>query len=320
MVKKIVNEKLVVVVAEDGTGDFSSIQDAVDSLPPRSGRISIKDGLYRISSTISVTSSNVSLEGVGSATKIFVEDGSNADAITVGDGVKAYSNIVIRNIQIDGNGANQTSAGHGIVFKGNISHSKIEDCWIHSCYGDGIHLEGGSNNNTILNNSSISSFRHCGILLDGCKDNLVSTNQFNSNYSSGIRLDNVCSNNVVVENQCNSNGLEGIDIVQSTSNTVSNNQCNSNVRHGIYSDGSNDNTINGNTCIDNDVNNTLTYDGIHLKSSSNNLVVGNRCQDKGVCGLLQRARIKEVKGEKLGRYSNELRTDARSNIEYGKRG
>ncbi|MHB1023957.1 MAG: pectinesterase family protein [Acidobacteriaceae bacterium] len=60
----IVNQpgsKNSLVVAEDGTGDFQSIQQAVDALPLTGGRITIKPGTYR--EVVTIRKPHVSLHG-----------------------------------------------------------------------------------------------------------------------------------------------------------------------------------------------------------------------------------------------------------------
>ena len=54
-----------IVVAADGSGDFTAVQDGIDALPAGGGVVYIKEGTYTISVAIEIRKSNVALMGAG---------------------------------------------------------------------------------------------------------------------------------------------------------------------------------------------------------------------------------------------------------------
>jgi len=118
-----------VIVAKDATGDYSDIQTAIDALPAGGGRVFVKEGTYTISASITITKSNVVIEGQGDATIIDVGAAMDADAIIIGDGGTDFANITLKNFKIDGNSAGQAS-GRGIFLNENLSDILIQ----------GVHL------------------------------------------------------------------------------------------------------------------------------------------------------------------------------------
>ncbi|HET9283175.1 MAG TPA: glycosyl hydrolase family 28-related protein [Candidatus Angelobacter sp.] len=91
---------------------FTTIQAAINDLPSNGGAVYVPAGTYVISSSITIPS-NVTLYGAGPATIIQLANGvnsqyaiTNTHAATTGD-----TNIVIRDLIIDGNKANQAPTG-----------------------------------------------------------------------------------------------------------------------------------------------------------------------------------------------------------------
>jgi Right handed beta helix region len=60
------------VVDIKGAGDFTSLQPAIDALPAAGGKIFVKAGTYPITSTITITGSNVQIQGEGMGITAFV--------------------------------------------------------------------------------------------------------------------------------------------------------------------------------------------------------------------------------------------------------
>ena len=60
------------VVDIKGDGDFTSLQPAIDALPAAGGKIFVKAGTYPITSTITITGSNVQIQGEGMGITAFV--------------------------------------------------------------------------------------------------------------------------------------------------------------------------------------------------------------------------------------------------------
>jgi parallel beta-helix repeat protein len=258
-----------------GTNDDITIENAISLLPAAGGKVKLSEGTFTLGSSIDILKSNVSLEGSGPGTKIFLANGANTHVIVVGNGATALSNIKICNLLIDGNKANQSAAGRGIYFYGAsgylITNSVIENVWVKNCYSSGIYLS-YSNNNTITGNNCQSNGWK-GIYLSYSNNNTITGNNCQSNGEDGIYL-SYSNNNTITGNNCQSNGEDGIYLYYSNNNTITGNNCQSNSLHGIYLYYSNNNTITGNNCQSNG------WNGIYLNTySNNNTITGNILKD-----------------------------------------
>jgi parallel beta-helix repeat protein len=263
-----------------GTNDDATIEQAFAALPAAGGKVKLSEGTFTFNSSLDILKSNVTLEGSGPGTKIFLANGANTSVIVVGNGATALSNIKICNLLIDGNKTNQTAPSMGILFYGTsgylITNSVIENVWVKNCYGNGIHLQYGNNNIVTGNNCQSNGYE--GIYIYYSNNNTVTGNNCQSNGYEGIRLE-YGNNNTVTGNNCQSNGYEGILLYYGNNNTVTGNNCQSNSYHGIDLEYGNNNTVTGNNCQSN------TIHGIFLDYSNNNTVTGNNCQSNGKVGI-----------------------------------
>jgi parallel beta-helix repeat protein len=239
------------IVATDGSGDYMDIQSAINSLPATGGEVYVREGTYTISSSITIPS-NVVLIGAGAATKIFLANGANVDVIVA----SSAKDIIIANLSIDGNKANQTAGGHGIKFV-NVENSTISGCKVEKSYYRGIHLEGSSNN-------------------------VITNNNLSTNDAQGIMIFSNSNNNSVLGNTVKSNDAEGVALISSFNNTIIGNTVRSNRGSGIYLRDSNNNVLMGNVGINNSQIGAGITDGIYLQSSDYNTITSNRCADDQV--------------------------------------
>ena len=225
-----------IIVATDGSGDYNcdgtddqtEINEAINNLPAGGGIVRIKKGTYLLTGLVEILKDNVVLEGEGASTLIKAADASNlGDVVRVGDGgTTPYSNIVIRNLKIDGNQANQTSGNSSPLVLWGTSSNKhkrilIENCWltgarldclkvigieesiIRNCFvhdntGTGIGLFTSSQHNTITGN--VLSSNGYGIYDSGCNYNTFSGNVSRSNgygfYLSGAWRESITGNSI----------------------------------------------------------------------------------------------------------------------------
>lgn len=195
--------------------DYPSIQDAVNSLPATGGTVFIPAGLYIISSPIKLPS-NVTLTGEGFDTILKLADGANTNVIeNMNPGTWIDSNIVITNMQIDGNGENQTGPANGI-FLFEAPNSRIEHVWAHSFprkYLTGMVVSAAIyvvlNPNTIIRYNTIGDNKYSGIFVSFSHNNVVSRNYIYNSHR-GIYLRN--SDNALVKKNTIINSDEGIRI------------------------------------------------------------------------------------------------------------
>jgi parallel beta-helix repeat protein len=115
----------------DGTADNVEIQAAIDAANTAGGgTVLIKAGVYNLAATITLYS-NITLMGEGYATIIKKANSSGIrDIIVNSDVVSGNSNIIIKNLKLDGNKANQASglSPNGILF-GLVNNFLIEGVW-----------------------------------------------------------------------------------------------------------------------------------------------------------------------------------------------
>jgi len=258
----------------DGTADTGGDQAEINSALDAADVVILCPGTYWIDAPISMASGK-SLVGGGAGCVLKLKNGIDADInmIVNSDTTNGNDHIVIKNLKLDGNRANQTAGiQRGIYFievapSGTTPGCKIEGCFVENFRSYGINLS-SSSNNTISGNMVQGNYY--GIYLDSSSKNTISGNMVQGNSYYGIFLSS-SSNNTISGNTCQDNGSCGIDLTSSSKNTISGNMCQDNGSCGIYLDSSSNNTISGNMCQGN------SYYGIYLTSSSNNTISGNMC-------------------------------------------
>ena len=110
-----------VIVATDGSGDFTNIQTAIDSLPSGGGVVYIKEGTYTITTGLTITVDKVSIFGAGAAT--LITSTSVLDFITITDA----DDVTISDLAIKGTTGAITQRGISSNSNGTIiSNIRIE--------------------------------------------------------------------------------------------------------------------------------------------------------------------------------------------------
>ena len=109
-----------------GVDDQVVIQAAIDALSSGSGKVVLLDGIYTVSG-ISVPD-NVTLQGQGFSTKLYLVDGGTGPVITNSDHSGGNTGIIIKDLFVDGNAANAVTYSRGIEFR-NVNKSIITRCW-----------------------------------------------------------------------------------------------------------------------------------------------------------------------------------------------
>lgn len=131
-----------IVVAADGTGNFTDLQDGIDALPAGGGAVYMKEGAYNINAQIVINKSNVSIFGSGRST---ILRGANGIVLFYTD-TKNY--LSIRDLYFTNIGGQ--APDEGIRLENSIG-SFIESCWIDNMTGLGIGLVGTTTGTTIRN-------------------------------------------------------------------------------------------------------------------------------------------------------------------------
>jgi parallel beta-helix repeat protein len=245
-----------------GTDDQVTINNAINNLPASGGSIYLREGTYILSNSIAISKSNVTLVGAGASTVLKIKDSKNADMNVID--ASGMVNLLIQNLRIDGNSANQSTGWmYGIYFTG-VDSSKIIDCWIENLNYLSIFLYSSSNNNTLTGNTVTGN--NDGIELESSSNITVTGNTVTGNGRLGIMLDYESSNNTVVGNT-----------------VVGNSQYSDNHYDGININYDSDyNNIQGNTVRRGTGTNQQRY-GIRINSADcdNNLVINNDLYQAG---------------------------------------
>ena len=85
-------------------------------------------------------SDNVRIVGSGTVQSILkMDDDLNLDVISIAAGA---DNVTIENIYINGNCANQTTAGNGISVGADVRNVRLRDLWIVNCWNNAINFGG----------------------------------------------------------------------------------------------------------------------------------------------------------------------------------
>lgn len=286
----------------DGTADQVEINNAITALGATGGAIILLDGTFAITASINLAS-NVALIGQGAGTVLRVPNGHDADLNVIsGNGI---DHVLVTNLKVDGNRANQAMVDHRGIYWSAVTHSKIVDCWVENIYGlmgfwPSIVLESSSDFNTI-EGCTVKGNTFRGIEIRSSNNNTISGNTCQGNGGGGIAMMTFSNNNTISGNTCQGNGdgivmetssnnnaisgntcqgntLRGI-IISSSNNTITGNTFQGNGQHGIYlAFGANNNTISGNTWLENSQTTDNTYDNIFLDAVEYNLIIGNVCR------------------------------------------
>jgi hypothetical protein len=197
--------------------DYSSLQAAIDALPPTGGVVRLPAGTFEISQPLRISQEDVLIEGSGTATHIKNTNTAGLPAIEIENPQrnnpqrKAQSRvplwrISIQNLRVTGN----EKSGDGI-----LAH-QVDEIFLHgvtSSYhgGDGMHLDHCYEDPRICD-CLLTYNKGAGLMLDGCHDIVVVGNQFEENLDAlvckdsfnlcmtGNNLDDHLRHGVVIEN------------------------------------------------------------------------------------------------------------------------
>jgi len=234
--------KNIIIVDNEGDGDFISIKDALEHAVP-GDTIEVYSGTY-YEYNISIEINNITVIGVptelGNGSDIgkpFINGEGRDDLIEIRAGNVTIDGFRMENVGLGANGIIIIYHGaHGcIIFNNDIAYTTMSCIWIFS-----------SNNYIMNNNISYSTMRQGIVLRDPSHDNVVSGNVI-SECNTGILLwdspHNLITKNII--HNCSEFGIDNTDnynIFQR--NILRENQVGYQTYYGIYNSIINNNFIN----------------------------------------------------------------------------
>jgi len=228
-----------------GKNASSVIRSTIDSLS-NGEKICLK-GVFEVDSPIIIDRNNLAFVGEGTSTVLKQKDGANLPQIIL---VSNAHDVIIQNLKIDGNRANNTS-GHGIKidgesYRGFINNIQvwscytgiladynaylwnISNCHVEDCYETGIAVENREvpfwRTRVNIRGNKIVKTGHHGILVSGASDSIIAENICydvgilrTDGYAHGIALDGdegerPSYNNKVIGNFIYNTRMQGIEV------------------------------------------------------------------------------------------------------------
>lgn len=269
------------VVDAAGYGDYLTIQAA---LAAGKKRIFVRAGTYNISPTsfISLIGQNFIITGENKNNTIIKAEASVDPSyymIHIGNNVAGLTNkIIIENITIDGNKANQSGAEpsiYGIVIfnQSDVKDVIIQNCNIINMLGVGFYVNSTAAKNIRIQNNYFFNGDNSGVNSFAI-ESLFVNNIFESNSSGILSMGN---DNVIEGNILKSNNTNGI-YIQGNRNLISGNFCKSNGNNGIHVNSGDNNLVVGNKVYAN------LYNGI-VVSIGKTSIIGNQCVGNSRIGI-----------------------------------
>ncbi len=201
---------------------YPSLQAAFDALPEQGGLVRLPPGRFPIYTPLTLSRSNVRIEGAGPATCIINlnQEGKPALIIRPADLDKNPKarlwRVQLANLRICGDpeakdaATTKPASGDGLLAE-RVQELTLHNLWIDHCGGHGarlIHCE----ENPAIRQCSFTYNMQAGLQLEGCHDILVSACQFEENQDAlrcldgfnltmtGNNIDDHRANGIVIEN------------------------------------------------------------------------------------------------------------------------
>jgi len=265
----------------DGVVDEVEIEQAIADLPAQGGVIQLLEGTFNISTPIDILKSNVVLRGQGRSTIIFLSNGSNCRMIIIGDGATALTGVEVRDMELDGNSANNTGNCRGVYVWGGsglyIDNLVIDGLYVHDTEDSCVYIYLARY--ATISNNELGPTKSNGLYMSDFYDCRILNNYIHDSDQTGLLGIADCNYNTIRDNTIDTPGTHGIDLDEPNDCIVANNHIRGNPTDGIGiflhdQDSEPDNL--GNTIIGNNI-----YDmwrGIYISTSTpndRNLIIGN---------------------------------------------
>ena len=165
-----------VVVAADGSGMTTDIQEGIDMLPVGGGVVYIKEGTYTVTSSITIDKDNVAIMGAGKSTKIV----TGLD-IAIFHPV-SHDFLLFSDFWIYGSGNGKTG-NYGIYLQ-SCDHCSIKGVYFENCGAACIYLY--SSHYALVSENFFSNNWDIGLDAEGCWIPIFSDNIMDTIVSHGV--------------------------------------------------------------------------------------------------------------------------------------
>lgn len=202
-----------IIVAQDGTGDFDTIEGALKTITSTGGKIYVKSGTYIPTATLTIPFSNVTIEGSGEST--IIKPTTMAQAITASGKTK----IILKNFKIDG--TNMGAGSDGISITASATDTIIERITFANINATGIGIILNASNRAQINKTIFENSPADAMTITDCSKCIIAENQADTG-TARITIAGNSDDNIIIGNIC-----EEIEIEDSTSqrNIIIGNQC-----------------------------------------------------------------------------------------------
>jgi len=243
--------------------------------------LKLSEGEYIFPTSLLIPeNSKVEGEGIGK-TIIKKQDNSTNNQPLIRNKVDS-SNVIISNLSIDGNSANQTVSANLTRNSGiqiiNGSNSIIENCEVYNCSysdaldgGSGAISLGESSNNCTISSCIVYDNEFSGIISKNSLNTNIDGNKVYNNKVSGIDTNTLAENSIVTNNIVYDNGLGFNQIsCNSRNQTITNNRV---YRSNLVTNGDFDYNLDGWTNSNSYWTWVSSQEAYHAETTSNNPLI-----------------------------------------------
>lgn len=303
----------------DGTtDDFDAITGAITAATDSGGVVYFPEGTYLTKSAIQLVA-NLTYRGAGQQSIIKLDANLNINVLEA----DTLTNVIVEDLTVDGNLANQTPQGEEVIQNGiylyACSFCVVRNCFFINTAATGIFLKGlntqclvtgnvcrenqrngiylhfsDNTYNVISNNLIDTTYVYHGICNSDSHYNTYANNTVINSYNAGIRIDSDSIGNTVTGNVFSENLWGGIEL-HAESGTPLNNVVTGNVsvlnnREGINVLGAQNTLLASNMVLNNSQENAGYYDGILIDlfgttHPAATRIIGNTVQSNHAYGL-----------------------------------
>ncbi len=277
-----------------GCAADTAIQTAINDVSTNygGGVVYLEEGTYIITTQIDLKS-NVTLEGAGANTILKFKNATNAFTDMLSASTGSPTRVVVKDLRLDGNLANQSSGGMtGLYISTSSPAATVDHVSADNFYG-GYGFQTSGSGTVSISNSEASGNGSYGFYINSANAS-VANSVATSNGNHGFVASNSSIN--LTNDQAKSNTGYGFDATGSNV-TMSGDIADSNSSIGFGLGGGND-AVSGSTAVNN------TGDGFNITGGSYNTITGNTSTSNHGQGIYIGWTYNVVTGNTIYKYNS----------------